>query len=369
MKKVFKFRMYPTSAQRKKLQRTLELCRWVYNKVLETRKTAWESEQRSISRYDTIKMLKDWKQEKPELTDVHSQVLQEICTRVDLAFKAFFRRVKAGERPGYPRFKGKDWYKSFVYPQSGFKALDNGCLRLSKIGDIKVRFHRPIEGTIKRLTVKRDCLGNWYTCFLTEVEIEPLPAVPRIVGIDVGLVKFATLSTGATIENPRFFRKDERGLVKAQRKLSSCPEDPPQYRRCKRAVQHIHQRIKNHRSNFAHQLSRNLVDEFQMIIFEDLNIQNMQNGNRRGMNKSINDAAWAQLRQFTEYKAEWAGRMCIAVNPKNTSRMCSRCGQIVPKDLSVRTHKCPQCGLILDRDYNAALNILARGLARLGESP
>lgn len=362
MRKTFHYRLYPTKAQQTAMQKALDACRWVYNETLATRKNAWEQEQRSVSLYDTIKMLPDWKREQPFLRDAYSQSLQDACTRVDLAFQAFFRRVKAGQTPGYPRFRGSNRYDSFAYPQTGFKLLDNGRLRLSKIGGVNIVLHRPIEGKVKCLTVRRNNLGNWYACFSCEVEPQPLPPSPKVIGVDVGLTHFATLSTGKHIPNPRFFRKDERALAKAQRQLSKCTKGTPEYRKYKRVVQHIHQRIANRRKNFAHKLSRRLVNEFQIIAFEDLDIQQMQNSNWRSMNKSISDAAWRQFVDFTTYKAEWAGKLSPRIDPRGTTQTCSGCGQIIPKDLSVRVHECPHCGLVLDRDVNAALNILALGM-------
>ena len=204
----FQYRLLPSKAQKTKLAQTLELCRWVYNETLATRKNAWEQDQKSISHYDTIKMLPAWKQEKPELKQVYSQVLQDVCTRVDLAFKAFFRRAKAGEKPGYPRFKGYGRYDSFTYTQSGFEILGNS-LRFSKIGIVKIIAHRPLRGTIKTLNIRRDAVGNWYACLSCEVEFQPLPQSEKAVGIDVGLESFVTFSNGEKIANPRFFRRDE----------------------------------------------------------------------------------------------------------------------------------------------------------------
>lgn len=369
MRKTFKYRLFPITGQRTAMQKTLNACRWVYNKALETRKESWEQRRESVSRYDTINMIPGWKTDCLFLNDAFSQCLQEVCTRVNLAFQSFFRRVKAGETPGYPRFRGKNRYDSFTYPQSGFKLVDNSKLYLSKIGNVKIKLHRPLEGTVKTLTVRRDALGNWYACFSCEVEPEPLPAIPTTVGIDLGLEKFVTLSTGERIDNPRFFRQDEKVLAKAQRRLSKSDKGTPEYRKHKRVIQHIHQRVANRRTDFAHKLSRRLVNEFQIIVFEDLDIQDMQDGNWRSMNKSISDAAWNQLVLYTTYKAEEAGRSCVLVDPRNTSKMCSRCGQIVEKALSERVHKCPHCHLEMNRDLNASLNILARGLSGLGESP
>ena len=369
--KTFKYRLYPTPGQRTKMQTILDCCRWVYNKTLETRRDAWQERQESLSLYDTCKMLPGWKEEHSWLKSGHAQAMQNAQVRLDLAFKAFFRRVKTGEKPGYPRFRGKDRYDSFTYPQEkgNWRLTDNRRVRLSKVGYVKIKMHRPLEGKPKTLTIRRDTVGNWYACFSCEVEPKPLVPVPDVVGIDVGLTHFATFSTGEQIENPRFFRKDEKALAKAQRKLSKCKKGTPEYRKQKRVIQHIHQRIANRRADFAHKLSRRLVNEFQVLAFEDLDIQDMQDGNWRGMNKSISDAAWGQLIKYTAYKAEWAGRSVVKVDPRNTTQMCSCCGRIVPKDLSVRIHSCPYCHLEIDRDLNASLNILARGLACLGERP
>jgi len=357
--KTYKFRLSPSKSQRTKLLQTLELCRWVFNETLATRKNAWEQEKKSITRFDTIKLLPFWKVEKPELSQVYSQVLQEVCTRVDLAFQSYFRRVKDGaEKVGYPRFKGYGRYDSFTYPQTGFELLDNGLL-LSKIGVLKIIQHRPIEGRIKTLNIQRDAVGNWYACFACEVEPTPLPFNDLAVGIDVGLTTFATLSNGVTVDNPRFFRRDEVELGKAQRRYST--DKSPKRRK---VIAHIHQRIANRRKDFAHKLSREFVNTYGAIFFENLSIKNMMQNHH--LAKSIGDAAWSQLIQYTHYKAVNAGRVCELVDPRGTSQRCSGCGCVVQKDLSVRVHDCPSCGMALDRDLNASLNIEALGLESLG---
>jgi putative transposase len=361
--KTFKYRLQPSKSQRTKLMQTLELCRWLYNETLAIRKHAWEQDRRSLSLYDTNKLLTSWKRDHPELMHVHSQVLQNVQERVDLGFQAFFRRVKAGEKPGYPRFRGYGRYDSFTFKQSGFELLDNSLL-MSEIGTVGIVLHRPIEGRVKTLTVRRDAVGNWYACFACEVEPEPMPSNPLAVGIDVGLESFATLSNGMKIESPRFFRKDEKELAKAQRKLSQADKGTPERAKRRKAVQHIHQRIANRRMDFAHKLSRELVNSFGMISFENLNIRNMLTDHR--LAKSIADVSWNQLILYTTYKAENAGRVVVLVDPRNTSKMCSGCGTLVEKSLSVRVHHCPVCGLVMDRDENASNNILRLGLESLG---
>ena len=363
MLKVFHYRLYPTKAQKKELNKTLELCRWTYNETLAIRKNAWEYEQKRISYYDSKKMIPIWKKDKPELKEVHSQVLQEVVKRVDLAFQAFFRRVKSGEKPGYPRFKGYGRYDSITYTQSGF-SLDFNMLSLSKIGDIKIKLHRPVEGEIKRLNVRKMPTGKWFASFLVETELPLiLQKTGLSIGVDVGISSFLTLSDGQHVPNPRFFVNEEKNLAKAQRKLSKAEKGTALRKKALKVVQHVHERITNKRNDFAQKVSLNLVKAYDLITFEDLNIKGMiQN---HCLAKHIADVAWNQLITLTTYKAEWAGKRVELVNPYNTSQMCSGCGQIVQKDLSERIHNCPFCGLILDRDHNAAINILRLGLQSL----
>jgi len=336
----------------------------VYNKTLETRKNAWEQAQDPLSLFESNKLLTTWKVDKPELKTVHSQVLQNAQERVDLAFKAFFRRVKAGEEPGYPRFKGFGRYDSFTFKQSGFK-LDEK-LFVSKVGDIEINVHRPMEGTLKTLTLRRDRIGNYYACFACETEPQPLPPSLEVVGIDLGLSTFATLSNGETMERQRWMKRDEKSLKRLGRKVQRLEQGTPERDKAIRALNHVHTRIKNRRSNFAHQKSRKLVNRYGLMVFEKLDIQNMHKNGRRSINRSIADVAWHQFVTQTTVKAEDAGRGMVLVDPKNTTQACSGCGQIVPKDLSMRVHECPHCGLEVCRDLNAARNILSRGLTRLG---
>ncbi len=348
------------------MNQVLEECRWVFNQTLTLRKNIWEQEQKSVSLYDTNTFLPKWKQERPSLSAAHSQVLQDVQERVDLAFKAFFRRVKAGEKPGYPRFRGEGRYDSFTYPQFGF-SLEGEITKASKVGSIKTIVHRPLKGKPKTLTLRRHSTGKWYACFSCEVEPSPLPPSEKAVGIDVGLESFATLSTGEKVANPRFFRRDEHDLAKAQRKLSTVAKGTPARAFRRKAVSYIHERIANRRKDFAHKLSRRLVNEYGIIALERLNGKGMLRNHC--LAKSISDAAWFQLVQFVSYKAAYAGRSVALVDPRNTSKRCSRCGSLVDKALSVRIHSCPVCGLFLDRDLNASINILALGLESLGVSP
>ena len=190
------------------MQNTLDECRWLYNHLLEQRKTVWEERQESLSMYDQINMLPALKKERPSLTTVHSRILQNVAMRIDLAFKAFFRRVKAGEKPGYPRFRGAGWYDSFTYPQGGY-SINSNKVTLSKIGTVKAVVHRTIEGKIKTCCVRHTSTGKWFVSFACEMEDQLLPQSSEAVGIDVGLINFATLSNNEKIANPHFFKTDQ----------------------------------------------------------------------------------------------------------------------------------------------------------------
>ena len=263
------YRLHLTKGQQRILEQQLEECRWVYNQTLAARRDAWAQRQETLGLYDTQALLPAWKAERKTLKLVHSQVLQNVQVRVDLAFKAFFRRVKAGERDtGYPRFKGHGRYDSMTFPQYGNGArLEGRKLLLSKLGAVEVNLHRPVEGRIKTVTLRRSSTGKWFVAFAVEQERSLAGEAPQAaVGVDVGLEKFATLSTGETIHNPRFLRGDERDLKRAQRRLSEQPKGTRERARRRRIVARIHERIANRRKNFAHQQSRKLVDRFGVII-------------------------------------------------------------------------------------------------------
>lgn len=357
-----KYRLYPTKSQVRSFEQTLTACRHAYNWMLSDREQGYKTHKHSLSRFEQHARLKIFRETWVELQDVHSQVLQNVAVRVDLAFKAFFRRVKSGEKPGYPRFKGKDWYDSFTYPQSGF-SITNTHVKLSKIGSIKVKAHRPIVGKIKTCTIRRQN-GKWYVCFACEIETKPLPKTGKSIGIDVGLEKFVAFSNGSFVENPRFFRVEEKAVAKAQRKLSKQTKGSIERRKAKKVVSRVHERIKNRRHNFVHQLSRKLVNEHDVIVVEKLNTKNMLSNHC--LAKSISDASWNMFRSVLTNKAESAGRIIIAVTPAHTSQDCSVCSYRAKKPLKERWYYCPVCGLSLDRDTNAAINILRLGLQSQG---
>lgn len=366
IRKAFQFRLRPTKAQAKLLQAQLNECRWLYNELLWQRKIAYEELDISLSKYQQLMFLPILKEERPALKTVHSQVLQNIVDRLDKSFQGFFRRCKAGEKPGFPRFRGEHRYDSFCYPQSGFVVLDKE-VSLSKIGNIRIKMHRPLEGTIKTCTIKKTAGGNWDITLSCEVETMPLEPKTEAVAVDVGIESFATFSSGDKIENPKFFKKGEKALAKAQRKLSKLKKGTKERRKAGKAVAKIHERIKNQRKDFCHKQSKKIIDQYQYICIEDLNIKNMIEGSHFA--KSIADASWNQFRQFLTYKAAEAGRKLGVVNPAYTSQICSKCGHLERKELTEREHKCARCGYTAHRDLNAAQNILALGLDGLGVIP
>ncbi|MBX5457789.1 MAG: transposase [Thermogemmatispora sp.] len=360
MLKTFRYRIYPTKRQERLLSEALEECRWLYNHLLEQRRKLYEQTGQGISCFDQIKQLPILKRERPSLEHVNAQVLQQVVVRLDLAFQAFFRRVKAGEKPGYPRFKGQGRYKSLTYPQvpKGCTIRD-GKLVLSKIGHIKIVLHRPLRGKLKTCTVFRSATGKWYASFSCECEPKRLPPHPHAVGIDLGLKHFAALSDGKTIETPAFFRREEKALAKAQRRLSRLGKDDPERPRRKKIVARIHERIRFRRDNFTHQQSRRIVDRYGFICVEDLVVSRMVH--HPHLAKSIQDAAWSEFLAKLSSKAEEAGRQLVKVNPAYTSQTCSACGHRQAMPLEERVFACPCCGIVLDRDVNAARNILALG--------
>jgi putative transposase len=405
MLKTFKYRLYPTKKQERILSQQLEELRWLWNTLLAERKAAWEERQETVDYYDQKAELPALKaRERPGLKEVHSQVAQDVVLRLKRGFDAFFRRLKAGEEPGYPRFRGKNRYDSLTYPQweNGVKlSASEKRLIVSKIGDVKLVYHRPLEGTPKTATIRRMPTGKWVVTISCEWEPTPLPPTGQEIGIDVGLKTFATFSDGQEVANPRFFRHEEKMLAKAQRKHAkaldvhkakreevtervkhehSALDDQSLWRqvsqdaeeqatwkerqRRRKVVARTHERIRWRRENFTHQNSRKIVNQFDFIAVENLTVKNMVHNAK--LAKSIHDAAWTQFAEVIRVKAEWAGRAYIAVNPAYTSQDCSGCGwRDSDQTLADRTFHCEECGLILDRDRNAALNILARGRACL----
>ena len=371
MRKIsYKFRLYPNSHQETLMKKTLELCRYIYNETLSYRRDKYEKENISISKFDTNKFLPLWKKDKPELENIHSQVLQNVQERVDLAFRAFFQRIKKGQKPGYPRFKGLGQYDSFCYPQPKDNCPKNNLLKIFKIGFVKIDLHREIPEIckIKRITIKREC-DKWFAVFSCEEnENNKIHLKENIVGIDLGCKNFITLSDGTQVENPKFLKQSMKKIKRYSRKLSEKKKGSPERIKTKKVLNQVYKKIKNQRSDFLHKTSKNLVENYKNIVFEDLNIDEMlENRPWRNLNRTILDSGWGIFVKMCIYKAERAGGRIIKVNPKNTTKMCSRCGNLIEKDLSERIHKC-SCGLEIDRDLNASINILRLGQKSLAKS-
>jgi putative transposase len=376
VRKTFKYRLKPTPNQERSLERTLMLCRHVYNAAVEERREAWRLRRVSVSYFQQKAELPGVREAMPEYGEVNSQVLQDVVLRVDRAFQAFFRRVKAGDTPGYPRFHGRDRYNSFTYPQvgeHGGATLDGGLLSLSKIGRIAIRLHRPLEGKPKTVTVSREADG-WYVCFsCADVPVQPLPATGQETGIDLGLEAFATLSDGTRIFHPGWYRKAERALKTAQRRVSRRKKGSTRRRKAVTLLARAHQGVHRQRQDFHHKTALALVQQHDTIYHENLQPANMVKNHH--LAKSISDAGWGAFLIILTHKPAWAGRRIIAVNPAYTSQRCSGCGALVQKGLSVRWHACPDCGASLHRDHNAAKNIErgragpsgSRGVGRGGE--
>lgn len=353
MKRVFKYRLYPKKEQTAQFELILNCCRHLYNCALEHRKLAWKSYKTKVSCYDQIKELPIIKRVFPEFNRVYSQSLQEVLIRLDKAFLKLFK-----EKTGYPRFKSKDRYRSIVYSQSGFEILENGHLKLSKIGTIRMFYHRPLQGKIKTLTIKKDLAGDWFASFVTELSDVPKKEPETTIGIDVGIEKLATLSTGEIINHPHFLKESELKLKKLQKRLSKKKKGSRNRRITRIKVAKAHRTIERQRNDFLHKVSNELIKKADVIAFEDLKIINMVKNHH--LANSIMDSSWGRLIQYTTYKAENAGRFVELVDPNGTSQLCSRCGIAVKKSLSVRIHRCPNCDLTIDRDVNAAINILKR---------
>jgi len=382
-RKSYKYKLQPTPAQAQVMETTLWRCRTLYNVALEQRKTWWErGEGKSATYYQQKAELPDLKAGCPEFAEVNAQVLQDVIQRLDRAFQAFFRRLKVGEQPGYPRFQGRERYHSFTYPQYGGGAVvDGGVLNLSRIGRIPLRLHRALQGTPKTVTISREADGWYATISCAEVPMQPLPSTGRETGIDVGLKVFLVTAHGLVVENPRHFRKSERRIAKADKHVARCRKGSQGRRRAVARRAKAYQKVQRQRADFHHKIALQLVRDNDVIYLEDLQVANLSrrpapkpdgkggylpNGAKRkaGFNKSIQDAGWAHFRTILTSKAACAGKRVEAIPPAYTSQDCSGCGERVPKSLSVRTHVCPSCGLVLDRDENAAINILRAGQAR-----
>lgn len=372
MRRVYRYRLYPTHAQEAALVATLGLLRELYNAALQERRDAYRATGKSPTNYDQQKSLIEVRALRPEFAAIHTHLLQDVLTRLDRAFVAFFRRCREGDTPGYPRFKGRGRYESFTFKDA---ARGNGAalcagdkrLRLAGIGKVKIKLHRPYAGRLKQVTVTRDSDGHWYAALVCDdVPAKPLPSTGKTVGLDVGITTFAALSDGSDpIENPRPLQRAQRKLGRAQRRVAKKRKGSKRHRKAVRVLARQHATVRNTRTDFHHKTARDLVRRYDQITVEDLNVK----GLARGMlARHVHDAGWAQFTTILAAKAEEAGREVVRVNPAGTSQQCSACGATTHKDLSVRVHRCA-CGYVADRDVNAARNIHRLGQSRRRGAP
>ena len=366
MFQAFVYRLYPSKNQRGRLEAVRETCRHFYNACRRERKDAYEERGETISKTVQLRKVKVEKATSPYALDIHSHILQNVVADLDKAFQAFFRRVKAGENPGYPRFKTRNRFPGFGFKEygNGFKvgprqdAGEGRRLYLSGIGRIAVRWHRGIEGTIK--TARVFCrAGKWFVAFACEVEKpEPLPEIGESIGIDLGLLRLATLSNGEKKENPRRYRKILRELRVLQRKIARCMPGGRNRRRLILRLQRLMVHVANARKDFLNKFVHELIERFDRIVLEDLRVPAMVPG-RFAM--SILDAGWSYLVSHLAHKAESAGREVVKVDPAYTSKTCSGCGaRFEHLSLWDRWVEC-DCGVSLDRDHNAAIVVFQRG--------
>ena len=361
-RRTFKYRLYPNQEQSAAFEHQLSEARSLYNAALQERREAWRMQGVSRNYYDQANQLKKIR-DASNLELANYSACQDVLRRVDKTFKAFFRRIKAGETAGYPRFKSKDRFGSYTFPAwgDGCHLPDVGRLKVQGVGIIKLKMHRPITGGIKTLTLKREA-GKWYACFSVAVDVPAQNPPPGAIGIDVGLYSFAALSNGELVTNPRNLKSGLGKLRRCQRKVARRKRGGTNRRKAVWLLQKAHARIRNQRSDFQHKLSRRLADSYGLTAVEDLNIKGLSKGM---LARSVNDAGWGMFLAKLAYKVEYTGGQFVKVNPNGTSQVCSRCGCLpdVPKTLADRIHSCPSCGLVVDRDVNAARNILRLGLS------
>jgi len=320
----------------------------------------------NVTLYDQQKELTKLRAVDPEWAAIPAWVERSALTRLDRAFKAFFRRVKAGQMPGFPRFRSRDRYNSFDLG-SEVPRIDGDRALLPKIGMVKFHQYRELRGTVRHVSVSRTARG-WAISFVCDLGDAPSKVPVRsAVGVDVGLEAFATLSNGERVDNPRFFRAGQGVLTRRQQSLARKSRGSNSRAAAKQLVARAHERIRNQRLDFARKLACALFNRFDLVAHEDLSIAGMVHGN---FGKSIHDAAWGQFLGALACKAESAGKWCVPVDPRGTSQSCPACGVVAKKPLEQREHRCP-CGFVAHRDHAAALCILGRGLrpAPLAEAP
>jgi len=363
MRKTFQYRLYPNRAQTEALTVQLsEACR-LYNAALQERIEAYATHRKSINYYDQAAQLTEIRKA-GDLDLPNCHCAQDVLRRLDKAFKAFFQRMKRGQKPGFPRFKSRRRYDSITFPShgDGNKLLPSGHLFVQGVGNIKAKLHRPLHGKIKTVTVRRQN-ERWYVCFSVEASAQTLPESTEMVGIDLNLENFATLEEGnleeKRIENPRFYQQAQKKLRRAQRRVARRKKRSNRRRKAVILLRKIHQHIFNQRLDHQHKLARMLVNQYGFIAVEDLNVKGLAGGM---LSKQVHDASWASFIAKLAYKAEEAGRQLVKIDPRGTSQRCP-CGAKVPKKLSDREHVCTACGLITTRDHASAAEILRLGLS------
>jgi len=366
----YRYRLYPSKAQERKLLATLDQCRWLYNQFLE--RLNRKENGKTPRRYELQATLPRLKRERPELKQIHSKVLQMVLHQLYSNLRALAELKRNGRKVGKLRFKGWGWFKSFTYNQSGFKIVEGHGKRkelwLSKIGAIPIVLHRNVDGKIKQIHIKRERSGKWFACF--SIEVEGAPKVGKIskpVGIDLGITHYTTDTSGNFVEHPHSITKSEWRLKREQRGLSRKQKGSKNRAKQRVRLARAHERVRNQRLDFLHKLSRRYVNIYDFIAVEDLGVKELIETAHNGKNRA--DAAWAAFLHMLTYKAERAGRWAVKVEPRGTTDRCSGCGELVEKPLWVRMHRCPKCGLELDRDLNAARNILQNGLKKIGLEP
>jgi len=370
MQLTYRYRLYPSQVQEEKLLAMLDQCRWLYNYFLEQLNR--KKNGKTPRRYELQETLPKLKREHSKLKHVHSKVLQMVLHQLYSNLRALAELKRNGRKVGRSRFKGRGWFKSFTYNQSGFKLINGHSKRkelwLSKIRPIPIVSHRKIDGRVKQVHIKREHSGRWFACFSVEVEDAPkIERATKAVGIDLGITHYIADTNGNFVEHPHNITKSEWKLKRAQHRLSKKQKDSKnRVKQCIKLVR-IHEQIKNQRLDFLHKLSRHYVDSYDFIAVENLRVKELIEMAHNGKNRA--DAAWATFLRMLTYKAERAGRWVVRVEPRGTTDRCSVCGEVVEKPLWVRIHRCPECGLELDRDLNAARNILQDGLEQVGWEP
>jgi putative transposase len=346
----FKYRLHPNISQESVLDQWLRQCAAIYNAGLEQRIMWWRQSRQSICYNDQTVQLTDLRAADPSFRSVPVEVQRSALRRLDHAFAAFFRRCRSGETPGFPRFRATRRYDSF--------AIGRVSVKNDRVHVPKMNLYRSIGGKIRNATIRRDASGKWWVIFQCDLGEVPMKiAVQNMVGIDLGLSSLATLSTGEKIQNPRFARRAEDQLARRQRDLARKQKRSKNRERARSLVAKAHAHVASQRLDHARKEARKLLDRFDAVAHEDLSLRALARGM---LSKSFADASWGLLLRCLASKAEEAGKHVVPVDPRQTSQLCCRCGKIVPKDLSEREHRCI-CGLTIDRDHNAAINVLARG--------